>query len=212
MTGRYRWALLAYPRRYRRANGDELADTANRLAGGRWSLRQWWSLLVGGLRTRGRLATGDAPSAIVARGVALGYLVFVLALATRTTAQPRSVGLLAIDGTFLSALGVATATGAVLTMRVGRETAVAVTAAIALVLVPRVAHSARWSAFPPVLRQRPSWLLPTMVVWVAPLALAWWLALRHHRERLVAPSQLVVAVLGALAMAELVPTPRAPGP
>ena len=46
----YRWAIRAYPPRFRRRHGGEIIDTAVDLSDGRWSLRQALSLLLGGLR------------------------------------------------------------------------------------------------------------------------------------------------------------------
>ncbi|MEZ5412187.1 MAG: hypothetical protein R2761_29415 [Acidimicrobiales bacterium] len=63
--------MLAYPAPYRRANGAEIVDTANDLAGGRWSARQSGALLAEGLRTRARQSTGGSPGQAWASGIAL---------------------------------------------------------------------------------------------------------------------------------------------
>ncbi len=75
----YRVAILAYPAPYRRANGPEIVDTANELAGGRWSARQSRALLVEGLRTRARLATGGSPRQAWASGIGLAVALSHLA-------------------------------------------------------------------------------------------------------------------------------------
>lgn len=70
----YRAAMLTYPSSYRRAHGAELADTAGELAGGRWSARQASSLVIEGLRTRLRLASGGSPRQAWAGGLALALM------------------------------------------------------------------------------------------------------------------------------------------
>lgn len=75
----YRLALRAYPPAYRHQHGGELVDTARALAGGRWSFRQWRSLLIGGLRTRALLASHGSAREVwtsaLALALALGYLI-----------------------------------------------------------------------------------------------------------------------------------------
>ncbi len=75
--------MLAYPAPYRRANGAEIVDTANELAGGRWSARQAGALLTEGLRTRARQSTGASPGQAWASGIALALaLSFLVSFAT----------------------------------------------------------------------------------------------------------------------------------
>lgn len=75
----YRLSMLAYPAPYRRANGPEIVDTANELAGGRWSARQSGALLAEGLRTRARQSTGGSPGQAWASGIALALALSHLA-------------------------------------------------------------------------------------------------------------------------------------
>jgi len=76
----YRVALMAYPPSYRQENGSEMTDTVNELTGDRWSIRQSASLLVGGLRTRTRHATGGSSREVWESGARLGLLVWLMML------------------------------------------------------------------------------------------------------------------------------------
>ncbi len=75
----YRLSMLAYPASYRQASGAEIVDTANELAGGRWSARQSGALLAEGLRTRARQSTGASPGQAWASGIALALALTYIA-------------------------------------------------------------------------------------------------------------------------------------
>jgi hypothetical protein len=69
---------MAYPLTYRREKGSEMTDTVNELTGGRWSIRQSASLLVGGLRTRTRHAIRGSSRKAWESGARLGLLVWLM--------------------------------------------------------------------------------------------------------------------------------------
>lgn len=75
----YRWVLRSYPAEYREAVGDELVGTANALSGNRWSFRQATGFLIGGLRTRERVANKGDWLLSAARGFGIAMLVAHLA-------------------------------------------------------------------------------------------------------------------------------------
>ena len=82
---KYRWAMMSYPAEYRDSVGDELVDTANALAGKRWSLRQSLGLLAGGLRIREQFAHNGDWRLAAASGFGIALLVVHLAAAISLT-------------------------------------------------------------------------------------------------------------------------------
>jgi len=83
----YRLALLAYPPAYRRARGDEILATIDEMQAGssRPCPRQLASLLLAGVRERGRTVTGAGRAGVWAEGCALAALVLLLLAATAAT-------------------------------------------------------------------------------------------------------------------------------
>ena len=95
MTSGYVVVMRAYPKVYRAEHGDELIDTANELTDG-WSFRHSRSLLVEGLRTRARMATGREPRAAWASAIA-----FVLGVSFISSLGFQVAALFGIGGTFV---------------------------------------------------------------------------------------------------------------
>ena len=77
-----RFALLAYPKAYRRERGDELLATALHDGAVRPSARQVFSLAVGGVDCRARRASGTRGEGSVRAGLRLGAFVYILMMTT----------------------------------------------------------------------------------------------------------------------------------
>lgn len=74
----YRLALASYPKTKKAECGDEIVATALELSNDRFSLREAVGLVVGGMRSRSRAATGTSLSGLVQSALRLGIFLWVL--------------------------------------------------------------------------------------------------------------------------------------
>ena len=178
----YRWTLLAYPREYRYEHGAELVELAQQLSGTPWSIRESASFIVGGLRTRGLIASQQGPRSVWAAGIRVALLLrFLLSLsmyAAFNLGTSGDLGLVEGPSPWLRMVGLGAACLA-LTITTRWPTAL---------LVSSVCAWAAWTSSPGV----SSWGFTIMGI-----GLSWWLAFRTDGRRAMSPVTMT-AVLGAV--------------
>jgi len=176
MSG-YRVVLMAYPPSYRRENGSEMTDTANELTGERWSIKQSASLVVGGLRTRTRQATGGSSREAWESGARVGLLVWLVTVFAHRFARAIFDDVYSSGGSTLERL---LPLAAILAMMVSTRwwVALLVTAIWVLPLwayaTSPVIHSASY--------------VQTALPLSGAVGVAWWLAVATDGRRAVGPA------------------------
>lgn len=203
MSGRrYGLVLLAYPSDHRRRHGDELAATADELAGGHWSFRQARSLLIGGLRARALESSGGEARQLWADGVGLTLVLWFLLQATPPFVQ-LVVG---ADGRRLDGLPLLVAV------------------AVALVPVAALVVTTRWPACLAVVTSGGIWLFAVATAepslpfgrdpaiaaagqLLATTALAWWLGRCGDGRRAMSPTGAIAILVVLVGVSSLAGSP-----